>query len=142
MWFGCTSWRTASSVTVACSRSASRAIFALSAAPIVRLGFLIIASVYHDGNGPVPTSDLVPISGSTSEPRASMQLSSESCACRHHDTPLITCYTALCLGVDGTVEWPSRGTQAVHSASAPVELHLEFGTQSARDVTAATSIRS
>ena len=57
----------ASSATVACSRSASKAIFAFSAASIFRLGFFIIRSVYHDGAGLAPIKPLVPKSGSTSQ---------------------------------------------------------------------------
>src|SRR6266540_3838389 len=53
--------------TVACSRSASRAILAFSAASIFRLGFFIIVSVYHDGADPTPIKPPVPKSGSTSE---------------------------------------------------------------------------
>src|SRR6266540_1986690 len=52
--------------TVACSRSASRAILAFSAASIFRLGFFIIVSVYHDGADPTPIKPPVPKSGSTS----------------------------------------------------------------------------
>ena len=46
----------AGSVTVACSRSASREMFAFSAASIFRLGFFIIRSVYHDGAEPLQSS--------------------------------------------------------------------------------------
>jgi hypothetical protein len=62
-------------VTVACSRSASSAIFAFSAASIFRLGFFIIRSVYHDGAGFVPIKPMVPKSGSSSlQPRRSSGL--------------------------------------------------------------------
>src|SRR5512133_3125395 len=50
----------------ACSRSASKAIFAFSAASIFRLGFFIIRSVYHDRAGRSPIKPPVPKSGSTS----------------------------------------------------------------------------
>src|SRR5512132_2349748 len=49
-----------------CSRSASKAIFAFSAASIFRLGFFIIRSVYHDRAGRSPIKPPVPKSGSTS----------------------------------------------------------------------------
>src|SRR5512132_373416 len=51
-----------------CSRSASKAIFAFSAASIFRLGFFIIRSVYHDRAGRSPIKPPVPKSGSTSGP--------------------------------------------------------------------------
>src|SRR5512132_53392 len=50
-----------------CSRSASKAIFAFSAASIFRLGFFIIRSVYHDRAGRSPIKPPVPKSGSTSD---------------------------------------------------------------------------
>jgi len=54
-------------VTVSCSRNASSAIFAFSAASILRLVlFVIFRSVCCDGTAPNPISQPVPISGSTS----------------------------------------------------------------------------
>jgi hypothetical protein len=50
IWSGWTSWRCAKSATVACSRTASKAIFAFMPASILRLVFLVtVRSVYHDG---------------------------------------------------------------------------------------------
>src|SRR5512132_3969755 len=57
-----------------CSRSASKAIFAFSAASIFRLGFFIIRSVYHDRAGRSPIKPPVPKSGSM---------------CDHQDPPLV-----------------------------------------------------
>ena len=53
--------------TVACSRSASKAIFAFSAASIFGLVFFVIVrSVYHDRADLAPTKQVVPKSGSIS----------------------------------------------------------------------------
>jgi hypothetical protein len=43
-----------------CSRSASKAILAFSAASIFRLGLLIIVSVYHDGDDPAQAASPIP----------------------------------------------------------------------------------
>ena len=56
----------ARSATVACSLSASSAIFAFSSAAIFRLGSFIIGSVYRAGANTAPTKPMVPKFGSTS----------------------------------------------------------------------------
>lgn len=56
----------ARSATVACSLSASSAIFASSSASIFRLGSFITGSVYRDGANTAPNKPIVAKFGSTS----------------------------------------------------------------------------
>src|SRR5512132_478492 len=60
-------WRVANSATVASSRTASSATFALNAASNFRLDFFIIRSVYHNGTDRTPLKPVVPKTGTTSD---------------------------------------------------------------------------